>query len=121
MKAVVDENFEKKIKPEFTGNEGPRHTYPVNAFGFDDNPEFGIRDRVLEIPARDIRVKVFDKVISKIQALVRDQVAATGNVKAVLLAGGFGQNAYLKRQVEKAVGSTVEVRTIEDRYVVLNK
>lgn len=72
---------------------------------------------MLHIPAREVRVEVFDKVISRIKALVLEQVNATGNVKEVLLAGGFGQNEYLKSEIEKAVGNAITVRKIHNRLV----
>jgi hydrogenase maturation factor HypF (carbamoyltransferase family) len=118
FKSVVKNDFEKRIKPQFTGEEGADYNYRIDAFGFPDNTNQGIKKESLQIPAREIRTEVFDKVISKIKALVLEQVIATGNVKEVLLAGGFGQNEYLKIQLQTAVGNTVIVRKIKDRSVL---
>lgn len=107
--------FESTIKPQFTGNENDAF-YLTTPFPSRSPSGEGIE---LVIPADDIRVKVFDLVISKICSLVSDQirntVATTGGVKEVLLAGGFGQNAYLKRRLEQEVGEDIKVRKIENR------
>ena len=118
FKSVVKNDFEKRIKPQFTGEEGADHNYPIYAFGFPDNASQGIKNEILQIPAKEIRTEVFDKVVDRIKALVLQQVIATGNVKEVLLAGGFGQNEYLKSQLKAAVGKTVTVRKIKDRSVL---
>ena len=51
--------------------------------------------------------EVFRPVIDEIIALIKGQVRATKTeVKAVLLVGGFGQSAYLRDSVRKAVASS---------------
>ncbi|TGJ83714.1 hypothetical protein E0Z10_g5039 [Xylaria hypoxylon] len=106
LKTMVNE-FDR-IKQQFTGTETEDFVFIAIM------PE--AEDGALRVPARELREKVFDPVISKIRALVRDQIKATvkssGKVKEVLLAGGFGENAYLKTQLEKEVGAQVKVRKI---------
>lgn len=54
--------------------------------------------------------KIFDPVVDEVVALVRGQIAATNKkVKAVLMVGGFGQNAYLRETVRAAIDSNIEV------------
>ena len=53
---------------------------------------------------------IFDPVVDEVIALVRGQIAATQKkVKAVLLVGGFGQNAYLRETVRVAIDPAIEV------------
>ena len=53
---------------------------------------------------------IFDPVVDEVIALVRGQIAATQKkVKAVLLVGGFGQNAYLRETVRAAIDPAIEV------------
>ncbi|KAJ6442673.1 Hsp70 family chaperone [Purpureocillium lavendulum] len=113
LRAAVAE-FESTIKPYFTGQEAGPFNLTTMFMGLHGTIVGG----GLDISATDLREKVFDKVISKICNLVRDQVGntskTTGSVKEILLAGGFGQNAYLKRRVEQEVGKGIKVRKIED-------
>ena len=54
--------------------------------------------------------KIFDPVVEEVVALVRGQITATNKkVKAVLMVGGFGQNAYLREQVRVAIDPAIEV------------
>lgn len=84
--------------------------------GLSDNSRYGIKNRRLEIPSKDLQEKVFEPVIMEIQKLVQNQIsettAKTVKVKAVLLAGGFGQNEYLLRRLQTAVGIDVPVRVV---------
>lgn len=115
FKSVVNEYFENRIKPTFTGED---RNYNIDAFGFKDSKDSGIRNNRLSITAKDLRREVFDKVISRITDLVVQKVNDTGNVKDVLLAGGFGENDYLKSRIEIAVGGRIGVRRIENRSVL---
>ncbi|KAG9229232.1 hypothetical protein BJ875DRAFT_489111 [Amylocarpus encephaloides] len=114
LKMEVNEHFENKIKPLFTGEEEAGYMYHIPAFGFIDSLAHGIQGEELNVPAKDIREKVFDLVTNKIQGLVQDHIAATGEVKAILLAGGFGLNKYLEKQVKKIAGPRIQVDSIEN-------
>lgn len=111
------DEFEKRIKAEFTGDD--EDTYTIMVHGLSDSRAHGIIGSTLELPGKELRVNVFDEVITKIQGLVRDQIANTsGDVKAILLAGGFGQSAYLKLQLElvpAVVRNRIRVEQIENR------
>ena len=51
--------------------------------------------------------EIFEPVIKEILDLIDKQIKATNvmaDVKAVLLVGGFGQNAYLRDRIRAAVG-----------------
>lgn len=54
---------------------------------------------------------IFDPVVQAVLNLVTDQIkAAKRHVKAVILVGGFGQNAYLRDAIREEVKSSgVEV------------
>lgn len=54
---------------------------------------------------------IFDPVVKAVLNLVTDQIkAARRHVKAVILVGGFGQNAYLRDAIREEVKSSgVEV------------
>jgi len=53
---------------------------------------------------------IFEPIILKIIELVKGQISATSkNIRAVLLVGGFGQNAYLKERLRGSLVQNVEV------------
>lgn len=53
---------------------------------------------------------VSDPVVEEVVALVRGQIAATyKQVRAVLLVGGFGQNACLRETIRAAIDPAIEV------------
>ncbi|KFG84731.1 hypothetical protein MANI_027234 [Metarhizium anisopliae] len=115
LKSAVGD-FERGIKPQFTGLNTGSALYLNTPF-----PSAGPRGAeftLIEIPVDELRKQVFDPVVSKICRLVRHQVDSTirptRKVKKVLLAGGFGQNAYLKREIEKTVGETIKVQKIDN-------
>lgn len=111
------DEFEKRIKAEFTGDD--EDTYTIMVHGLSDSPAHGIIGSALELLGKELRENVFDEVITKIQGLVRDQIVNTsGDVNAILLAGGFGQSAYLKQQVEMVpavIRKGIRVEQIENR------
>lgn len=108
--------FEKEIKPRFTGNDD--EVYYIMVQGLSESPRFRIKNRRLEVSGSDLREKVFEPVMKEIQKLVRNQISATTTdtvkVKAVLLAGGFGRNEYLRRKLQETVGRDVQVRPVEN-------
>lgn len=115
LKSAVDQDFERTIKPEFAGELD--RTYYIDAFCFTtDSPQHGVRNSSVELTGREIVQNVFDHVVPKICHLVlKHMIDRTRDpVKAVLLAGGFGENRYLHEQIQQAVGTQVEVRRIDD-------
>ena len=54
--------------------------------------------------------EIFEPVVQEVITLVKGQIASTGKkVKAVLLVGGFGQNAFLRESIRAAIDSNIEV------------
>ncbi|OAQ98194.1 hypothetical protein LLEC1_02306 [Akanthomyces lecanii] len=92
--------FETRIKPNFTGQAEEPHFIRIQ--GLKRSESHGIKKKnILELTDQELRVHVFDKVMEKIEALVRDQITHTeGSVKEIVLAGGFGRNPYLKRRLQ---------------------
>jgi hypothetical protein len=111
------EEFERRIKPEFTGDDD--ETYTIMVHGLQDSRSHGISGGTLQLSGKELRRHVFDEVITKIQGLVADQIANTSKpVKAVLLAGGFGRNTYLKHKLEQIPSvkeQRIRIQHIENR------
>ena len=77
--------------------------------GLADDPSQGVRRGKFKVSGADVK-KIFDPVVEEVVALVRGQITATNKkVKAVLMVGGFGQNAYLREQVRLAIDPAIEV------------
>lgn len=117
LRSSVDE-FEGWIKPEFTGDD--EQAFSIRLHGLLDSRRHGIQGGYLELYGKELRENVFDKVVTKVEALVRDQIANTGGAKAVLLAGGFGQSSYLRQQLERLQEvreKGIKVQRIENRQV----
>lgn len=108
--------FEKDIKRKFAGDTS--RTYTIRVRQLPDNSALGIRRGFLEIPGKDIK-RVFEPVVREIVKRVKLQIQATESkakkVKAVLLAGGFGRNEYLRSRLKDELGVNVDVRKVENR------
>lgn len=104
--------FETEIKPLFNGDD--LQNLRIRIHGLKASSDHGIVNNFLTFTAQELREEVFDQVITKVQGLVRHQIARTsGEVKKILLVGGFGRNPYLKKRLEE-VG---RVETIGERRV----
>ena len=54
--------------------------------------------------------QIFEPVVQEVVTLVKGQIAATGKrVNAVLMVGGFGQNAYLRETIRSNIDPGIEV------------
>lgn len=83
--------------------------------GLVDDFQAGIRRGRMTVTGADFE-KVFEPVIHEVISLIKGQIESTIlPVKAVLLVGGFGQNAYLRDRIRQAVGSNVEVMQSPNR------
>ena len=85
----------------------------IAVHGLRDNPRLGVSRGKLTISGDDVR-KIFEPVVHEVNKLVMEQVrAAREAVKlptAVVIVGGFGQNAYLRDCLRAVVASSnVEV------------
>lgn len=113
-------HWESEVKREFCGD--PNDTYTFRVLGLPDDTSRGIRRGFFEMTLPEVKA-IFDPIVTKIVELVNDQINAAKekqkrDVKAVLLAGGFGSNAYLKAKIEEAVsGRGIKVQKISNKYV----
>lgn len=110
--------FERQIKPAFTGED--KDYFPIMVHGLRDSIGHGVKGSNLHLFGEELRENVFDEVITKVQALVRDQIANTKGAKAILMAGGFGQSSYLKHQLEQlpdVQANNITVHKIDHRQV----
>jgi hypothetical protein len=110
--------WESETKRNFTGDI--KKKYHIPARGLPDTPELGIRGGKFEIPGKKVE-ELFEPVVLQILGLVRSQIDETKRskaVKAVLLAGGFGRNEYLKQRIQTAVGDGVKVERMRDWYAL---
>lgn len=109
--------FEGDIKPGFSGSD--KDYRKIKLRGLPDDENLGIKDQWLEIPFSDLRDKIFEPVVGEVVDLVKSQLHKSSylsNIHMVLLAGGFGRNAYLqKRLEEETVGSMIKVLVIANR------
>lgn len=110
--------WEKDLKKNFRGDGSKRYYLPVR--GLADDPLLNVNNGRLTISGEEIR-EIFEPVLKEIIHLVNEQVAEVENksmsVTAVLLAGGFGGNEYLRQRLETAVnqrGSRIRVTKIEN-------
>lgn len=108
--------WETEIKRNFNGNKDKKYQIPCR--GISDNKSSGIEKGYLTISSSKIK-RIFAPVIEKILELVKDQMKEVqgrgkGKVNAVLLAGGFGRNEYLKDSIQAAVGKAVKVKRMID-------
>jgi len=71
--------------------------------GLATNERLGIRRGKVQLTGVDLRA-IFEPVFTEVLALVVAQIkAAKVPVKAVLLVGGFGDNAYLRDSIQQEV------------------
>lgn len=71
--------------------------------GLRDNARLGVRRGRLTLDGADVQ-GIFEPVVKEILKLVMNQIKATStSVKAVLMVGGFGQNAYLRDRIRAEV------------------
>ncbi|KAI1736876.1 actin-like ATPase domain-containing protein [Xylaria scruposa] len=106
--------WESEIKQNFDGD--PRKRCLIPAVGIPPRVNPGIRGSTFEIPYQKMK-ELFEPIISKILDLVTLQISEAKKngktVKAVLLAGGFGRNEYLKKRIQQQVDMTVKVERMK--------
>ncbi|PVH67866.1 hypothetical protein DL98DRAFT_600035 [Cadophora sp. DSE1049] len=111
--------FENRIKPDFTGESKDEHYIRIQ--GLVPSERHGVERNFLTLTTTELREKVFDEVITKIQGLVRDQIAHTnGTVKEVLLAGG--DTAMVRGALIAGLGRTQgRTEEVEDGFEVVSR
>ena len=116
--AEAMKRWDSDLKKNFMGDVSKSHDIPVR--GLPDNDRLNIRRGRLTITGAEMRDVIFEPVMREIVQLVGNQIAEiraqNKDVKKVLLAGGFGSNAYLKKRVQDAVGPAIEVVKVENWY-----
>ncbi|KAJ8110622.1 hypothetical protein OPT61_g6578 [Boeremia exigua] len=90
-----------KVKRTYTGDN---NEILVTLFGVHDNSEYGIkRGAIMMTPT--VLETTFEKVMSRVMSLLDGQRQQTLNagsqIKAILLAGGFGMNRYLYKRIKE--------------------
>lgn len=110
-------HFEVEVKPQFDGT-GDNFLLPVS--GIPENTALGVNNRGKLRLTLDEMIKIFEPVVSTITTLILNQIKATnGNVRFVLLVGGFGQSSYLRSAVQAVVGPNIEVLQSPDGEVTV--
>lgn len=100
----ASKRFEAVVKRQFRGTSGEEFHIPVP--GLQDNQELRIRKNKMTLLGTEVRA-IFDPVVNEVLKLVVGQIdAAKRPVKAVILVGGFGQNAYLRDAIRHEVKSS---------------
>lgn len=108
--------WETVTKRDFAGKTDKKYMIPAR--GIPDNSTFLIKGNQIQMPGAKVK-DIFEPVISEILKLVRGQIEtvqshSSKRVNAVLLAGGFGRNEYLRAKIQKEVGSGVKVKKMKD-------
>jgi molecular chaperone DnaK (HSP70) len=99
------DRFETIAKRKFNGDQ---EDIVIPVPGLTNDRSKGVMRGKLTMSASTLR-GIFEPIITTITALVMAQIKATGDVKAVLLVGGFGQSPYLRESLRKVVGANIHV------------
>ncbi|KAG6358851.1 hypothetical protein INS49_012370 [Diaporthe citri] len=113
--------WESEIKRNFNGIDDGRCLVPCRRI--DDDEHLNIKNGSLKISCERMK-EIFSPVIKDILKLVKGQIEEVqkqqklqgqeAKINAVLLAGGFGRNEYLRDRIQAAVGQNVTVKKMED-------
>ncbi|EFQ31525.1 uncharacterized protein GLRG_06814 [Colletotrichum graminicola M1.001] len=107
--AEAMEQFEKKVKRQFTLGAAPDDTYTIPVGGLGNNKELGISRGRFSLKASDLQT-IFEPVVLECIKLVKDQITASNvPIRAVLLVGGFGASNYLKERLRNAIDKSIQI------------
>jgi molecular chaperone DnaK (HSP70) len=107
--AEAMEQFEKKVKRQFTLNASPDETYTIPVGGLANNKALGINRGRFALKGSDLKT-IFEPVVLEVIKLVKDQITASNvPIRAVLLVGGFGASNYLKERLRIAIDKNVQI------------
>ncbi|KAF6817805.1 Chaperone protein DnaK [Colletotrichum sojae] len=107
--AEAMEQFEKKVKRQYTLGAAPNETYTIPVGGLSNNKELGINRGRFALKASDLQT-IFEPVVLECIKLVKDQIIASNvPISAVLLVGGFGASNYLKERLRNAIDRSVQI------------
>jgi hypothetical protein len=77
--------------------------------GLANNESLSVKRGKLVLKSEDVK-QILEPVIGQVVKLVLEQIRTTsGEVKAVLLVGGFGTSMYLRERIKEAVSKKIEV------------
>ena len=80
-----------------------------------NNPQQGVQRNKFSLKGDEI-IEIFSPVLEEIIALVKGQISSTPRkIKAIILVGGFGESAYLRKALRAAVGSGIEILIAPNR------
>jgi molecular chaperone DnaK (HSP70) len=84
-------------------------TWRVPVTGLATNEALSIKKGKLILKSADVK-EILEPVIAQVVKLVLEQIRTTsGEVKAVLLVGGFGMSMYLRERIKEEVSNKIEV------------
>lgn len=99
------DRFETIAKRKFNGDQ---EDIVIPVPGLTNDRSKGIMRGKLTMSASTLR-GIFEPIVTTITAMVMAQIRLSGDVKAVLLVGGFGQSPYLRESIRKVVGASIPV------------
>lgn len=83
---------------------------------------------MLKIKHADIKEKIFDPIITKILALIQQQLIQASDkkhnieaIKAILLVGGFSRNLYLQQRIQEEYRDQYDVKIPEEGVAAISK
>lgn len=86
------------------------------------DPSLGLKRDRFTISQDDMATKIWDPIMKDIICLIKEQISmADEKVAAVVLVGGFGQNAYLRSRVREVIVSRVRVLQPENGVTAVVK
>ncbi|KAG0249069.1 hypothetical protein DFQ27_000396 [Actinomortierella ambigua] len=105
------EKFAYAHKPHFNGVDDLYVELPWVSFfnSLKDPDAIGIDEGVMCFAAAELKEKVFDPVVERVLALIRDQLDKATKCSAIFLVGGFGSSTYLLNRVTKEFGTKVKI------------
>ncbi|KAG1457206.1 hypothetical protein G6F46_006657 [Rhizopus delemar] len=107
MELIMD-TFINLIKPDYDGVEDHFLDLPASmGLGDLSDPDIGLDNGSLCLPAEELRDYVFEPVIRQVLDLIRGQLVQSPGLEAIFLVGGFGQSNYLFRRVEEEFANEV--------------
>lgn len=113
LSRAVDDFDRVKTTFQPTTGRSQQH-YVIQIPRFWELPEKNITRGTLRLAQQDME-DIFRPVVKEVIALVKNQIAGTGNkAKTVVLVGGFGQSVYLREILQRAVGPGVQVKKSMD-------
>ncbi|KAG0286387.1 hypothetical protein BGZ96_009490 [Linnemannia gamsii] len=111
------EKFAFALKPLFNGKDDLHLELPWNSFfkSIKDPGAIGIDEDTMVFTAAELKKVVFDPVVTKVLALIRDQLDQVKNCSAIFMVGGFGSSTYLLDCVKRAYGHKVRLISAPNR------